>query len=560
MTLDSFLKVVDYSSLLHPACMSQLSSFPHELLTKVISHINNIDLINCIYINKSWNYVVCAYFVYRNLRLANTRVLDACLDMLDETARRRESLELQNQHYKRDYGSYVKSVDLSYDGSTMVLDKYKIIRLATHCVNLETLNIRNSHDLRDDWLMEILKRCPHLIHINLSGCGFLTSRCLESVNALKIRQHLKSLNTIFCYRFWPTVIHMSFPSLTDLKLQVMDMSGFTVVRQLVAACSKSLESLAIIWRYRLSIESVFASASINQILQDVPKLKKLSLDCQTGESLEVYQFPDTLLELQLYCLCSPATAAAVGGLKNMKRLFFNYTFIPQETVQRVLEANGNTIEALGYNEGSGRPLTRALLEPCTNLQSLQTTLAPGIHLGNVVTELYRHRLEHLSNKWEGHTYLPSAFRPIDGLWSLLTANPWPRIRSLDIVNAVVTKEDLYRLPTAFPNIEYLGFIVSLEQDLSPDEWISYFSLFPYLKGIGLRQDLRLPYHISEFWNGRYLRRLQSAYQDWSMNEQHSTENNSPIRNPFDTWPQTLILHTISRDKQSKAPSGSTVGT
>ncbi|CAO3686162.1 unnamed protein product [Umbelopsis vinacea] len=428
--------------------------------------------------------------------------------MLDETARKRESLELQNQHYKRDYASYVKSVDLSYDGSTMVLDKYKIIRLATHCVNLETLNIRNSHDLRDDWLMEILKSHTH---------------------------------------------ELSF--VNGSKLQVMDMSGFTVVRQLVAACSTSLESLAIIWRYRLSIESVFASASINQILQDVPKLKKLSLDCQTGESLEVYQFPDTLLELQLYCLCSPATAAAVGGLKNMKRLFFNYTFLPQETVQRVLEANGNTIEALGYNEGSGRPLTRALLEPCTNLQSLQTTLAPGIHLGNVVTELYRHRLEHLSNKWEGHTYLPSAFRPIDGLWSLLTANPWPRIRSLDIVNAVVTKEDLHRLPTAFPNIEYLGFIVSLEQDLSPDEWISYFSLFPYLKGIGLRQDLRLPYHISEFWNGRYLRRLQSAYQDWSMNEQHSTENNSPIRNPFDTWPQTLILHTISQDKQSKAPSG-----
>lgn len=537
--------------------MSQLSRFPHELLNKIFSHLNKIDLVNCIYINKSWNYVACAYFVYRNLRLASTQALNACLDMLDETAIKRQSPDQASQVSIRNYGSYVKSVDLSYDGSTMVIDKYKIIRLATHCHNLEILNIRNSHDLRDDWVMEILNRCPHLIHINLSGCGFLTSRCLENANAAKIRENLQSLNTIFCYRFWQTPIHMSFPSLTDLKLQVMDMSGFTVVRQLVAACSKSLESLAIIWRYRLSIESVFASASINQILQDVPRLRKLSLDCQTGESLEVYQFPDTLVELQLYCLCSSVTVAAVERLKGMKRLFFNYTFIPQETVQRVLDANGRTLEALGYNEGSGRTLTRALLAPCVNLRSLQTTFSPGIILGNVIEELYRYQLEHLSNKWEGHTYLLSAFKPIEDLWRHLTANPWPKIISLDIVNAVVTKDLLYRLPTAFPNVQYLGFIVSLEQDLSPDEWISYFSLFPHLKGIGLRQDLRIPYHVSEFWNGRYLRRLQSAYQDWTMNEQFSVENTSPIRNPFDTWPQTMILHTMSHDSQSKAVSGST---
>ncbi|CAO3679356.1 unnamed protein product [Umbelopsis ramanniana] len=530
--------------------MSQLATFPHELLTKIISHLNNVDILNCVYINRNWNYVACAYFLYRNLRLANTQTLNACLDMMDQTARKRNSPEHQSEYSGRNYGAYVKSVDLSYDGSNMVLDEYKLTRLATHCHNLETLNIRNSHDLRDEWVAQILKRCPHLIHINLSGCGFLTSRCLESSNAVTIRQNLQVLNTIFCYRFWPTSIHLRFPSLTDLKLQVMDMSGFTVVRQLVEACSISLQSLAIIWRYRLSIESVFASASINQILQNVPKLKKLALDCQTGESLEVYQFPTTIVELQLYCLCAKVTVAAVENLRNLKRLFLNYTFISQTTIQQVLDANGGTLEALGYNEGSGRPLTKSLLAPCVNLRSLQTTLAPGPSLIKVIADLYRQRLEHLSNKWEGHTYIPSAFKPIEGLWELLTSSPWPRIRSLDIVNAVVTKEILYELPKAFPNVEYLGFIVSLEQDLSPDEWISYFSMFPNLKGIGLRQDLRIPYHVSEFWNGRYLKRFQSAYQDWSMNEQYSAENTCPIRNPFDTWPQTMILHTMSRDSQS----------
>lgn len=530
--------------------MSQLATFPHELLTKIISHLNNVDILNCVYINRNWNYVACAYFLYRNLRLANTQTLNACLDMMDQTALKRNSPEHQSEYSGRNYGAYVKSVDLSYDGSNMVLDEYKLTRLATRCHNLETLNIRNSHDLRDEWVAQILKRCPHLIHINLSGCGFLTSRCLANNNAVTIRQNLQVLNTIFCYRFWPTSIHLRFPSLTDLKLQVMDMSGFTVVRQLVEACSNSLQSLAIIWRYRLSIESVFASASINQILQNVPKLKKLALDCQTGESLEVYQFPTTIVELQLYCLCAKVTVAAVENLKNLKRLFLNYTFISQTTIQQVLDANGGTLEALGYNEGSGRPLTKSLLAPCVNLRSLQTTLAPGPSLIKVIADLYRQRLEHLSNKWEGHTYIPSAFKPIEGLWELLTSSPWPRIRSLDIVNAVVTKETLYELPKAFPNVEYLGFIVSLEQDLSPDEWISYFSMFPNLKGIGLRQDLRIPYHVSEFWNGRYLKRFQSAYQDWSMNEQYSAENTCPIRNPFDTWPQTMILHTMSRDSQS----------
>ncbi|KAI8584043.1 hypothetical protein K450DRAFT_221223 [Umbelopsis ramanniana AG] len=534
--------------------MSQLATFPHELLTKIMSHLNNGDILNCVYINRNWNYVACAYFLYRNLRLANTRTLNACLDMMDQTALKRNSPGQQSEYSGRNYGAYVKCVDLSYDGSNMVLDEYKLTRLATHCHNLEILNIRNSHDLRDKWVAEILKRCPHLIHINLSGCGFLTSRCLESTNAVKIRQNLQVLNTIFCYRFWPTSVHMTFPSLTDLKLQVMDMSGFTVVRQLVAACSNSLQSLAIIWRYRLSIESVFASASINQILQNVPKLKRLALDCQTGESLEVYQFPTTLVELQLYCLCAKVTVTAVENLRNLKRLFLNYTFISQSTIQQVLDANGRTLEALGYNEGSGRPLTKALLAPCVNLRSLQTTLAPGPSLINVIADLYRQRLEHLSNKWEGHTYIPSAFKPIEGLWELLTSSPWPRIRSFDIVNAVVTKDILYKLPEAFPNVEYLGFIVSLEQDLSPDEWISYFSLFPNLKGIGLRQDLRIPYHVSEFWNGRYLKKFQSAYQDWSMNEQYSTENICPIRNPFDTWPQTMILHTMSRD----SPSSTTI--
>ncbi|KAH8551975.1 hypothetical protein BGW37DRAFT_319580 [Umbelopsis sp. PMI_123] len=530
--------------------MRQLANFPHELLTKIISHLNSVDVLNCVYINKSWNYVACAYFLYRNLRLANTQTLNACLDMLDQTALKRRSPDHQSEYSSRNYGAYVKAVDLSYDGSNMVLDEDKLIRLATHCYNLEILNIRNSHDLRDAWLAQILKRCPYLIHINLSGCGFLTSQCLENTNASKIRQRLQVLNTIFCYRFWSTTMHMTFPSLTDLKLQVMDMSGFTVVRQLVEACSNSLQSLAIIWRYRLSIESVFASASINQILGNVPKLKKLALDCQTGESLEVYQFPTTIIELQLYCLCSKVTVAAVENLRNLKRLFLNYTFIPQTTIQRILEINGDTLEALGYNEGSGRPLTKALLDPCVNLCSLQTTLAPGPSLTKVIADLYRQNLQHLSNKWEGHTYLPSAFRPIEGLWDLLTSSPWPRIRSLDIVNAVVTKDNLYKLPEAFPNAEYLGFIVSLDQDLSPDEWIAYFSLFPNLKGIGLRQDLRISYHVSEFWNGRYLKRFQSAYQDWSMNEQPSIESTSPIRNPFDTWPQTMILHTMSRDSQS----------
>jgi hypothetical protein len=338
---------------------------------------------------------------------------------------------------------------------------------------------------------------------------------------------------------------MILPSLTDLRLQVMNQAGFEAVRKLVQSCSKTLKSLAILWRYRRDIESISISTNIDDILRETTDLQKLWLDCQTGEKVEIRQFPKTLTELHLYCLCSSQTVEAMQDLGSLKRLFVNYTFISQASLQNILQKNGNGLEALGYNEGSGRPLTRSCLLPCVHLRSLQTHLGMNLELAKVLVELYRGSLEHLTNKWEGHTYLPSAFKPINGLWELLTQEPWTKIKSLDIVNAVATREILPYLPKAFPNVEYLGFIVSLEEDLSSEEWISYFSQFPYLKGIGLRQDLRLPFLVSDFWTGAYLRRYQSAYQDWSMNEQCSRNEINPIRNPFDTWPQTMVLHDMA---------------
>lgn len=525
--------------------MSDVGNFPHELLTKIFARLNNIDRVTCLYVNRNWGYVVSAYFLYRNLRLANTGSLDMCLDMLDQKAKinrtDRQSSQLQN----RDYGSFVKSVDLSYDGSTMVLSKHSLKRLASHCHNLEILKLRNSHDVRDDWVTQMLDVCPYVTQLNLSGCGFVTSRILEHPKYANIRLKLQSLNTIFCYQFLGPQSNITLPSLTDLRLQVMNQAGFEAVRKLVHSCAKSLKSLAILWRYRRDIESIPISTNIDDILGESTNLQKLWLDCQTGEKVEIRRFPRTLTELHLYCLCSSRTVEAMQDLASLKRIFVNYTFISQASLQMILQKNGNALEALGYNEGSGRPLTRSCLLPCVHLRSLQTHLGMNLELAKVLVELYRDTLEHLTNKWEGHTYLPSAFKPINGLWELLTQVPWVKIKSLDIVNAVVTRATLEKLPEAFPNVEYLGFIVSLEEDLSPDEWISYFSKFPYLKGIGLRQDLRLPFLVSDFWTGAFLRRYQSVYQDWSMNEQCLRNEVNPIRNPFDTWPQTMVLHDMA---------------
>lgn len=503
---------------------------PEEILVEVLIHLHRPDVITCLQVNSHWHRVACGNFIYGYLQLPTIERMEGCLATLEETDRNRRDQYRKSSFSRMDYGSLVKSIDLSpcVDFAASV-GAEQIRRLWFLCPNVESIAVAKHNDINDDILKEILEGFPRLKNINFSRTNlnssfFLTEPLLYS----NVYQRLETLNINFSKppKEWSPLL--AFPSLTAFSTDIDSQQSYDMVHHIVSDCANTLQILTL----GLRSSYQYRHGDLDKILREAPRLRNIAVDIQGhSEPPLVTAFGPDLIELAIEGRCGDETARAVSKIKGLKRLCLNCTEISQSHLTLSLEANKQTLLSLAYYETNGFVMTEKMLQCCTNLRSFRGYLQ-GEHSGFIktVTDLYADQLEHLFDVPYGSLPYPNVFHPVPGFWEHVSQRVWPRILALNIVNAPLEKEFFAQLPHIFPSVEYLGIGITSQWKPTTEEWEDWIKKFKNLRGIFIHLTMLDDYPA--FLSPQPMMRLQTSFLEWYLNVQYGKLKCVSERNPL----------------------------
>jgi F-box and leucine-rich repeat protein GRR1 len=194
---------------------------PIELLLCIFEQLpNRKDFYNCLFVCKSWNYLVIP-FLYKSLQIC----------------------PLPQNFPIEKFGHYIKVLDFSsssYDKVDKVTDVL-IQTIAKACPRLRCINLNGCKHLSDSSLEAISKNScsSSLLSINLSGCRKITDVGLKHLS--KSCHYLTSLNVADCGKISDKgVIHIAkgCPGLRQLRLSDCPRVTEQSIEFLVQNCNK----------------------------------------------------------------------------------------------------------------------------------------------------------------------------------------------------------------------------------------------------------------------------------------------------------------------------------
>ncbi|CAB4375259.1 unnamed protein product [Rhizophagus irregularis] len=194
---------------------------PIELLLCIFEQLpNRKDFYNCLFVCKSWNYMVTP-FLYKSLQIC----------------------PLPQNFPIEKFGHYIKVLDFSsssYDKVDKVTDVL-IQTIAMACPRLRCINLNGCKHLSDSSLEAISKNScsSSLLSINLSGCRKITDIGLKHLT--KSCHHLTSLNVADCGKISDKgVIYIAkgCPGLRQIRLSDCPRVTDQSIEILVQNCTK----------------------------------------------------------------------------------------------------------------------------------------------------------------------------------------------------------------------------------------------------------------------------------------------------------------------------------
>ncbi|KAJ2961504.1 hypothetical protein NQZ79_g3289 [Umbelopsis isabellina] len=387
-----------------------------------------------------------------------------------------------------------------------------VVRLISYCSNLESICLCDQYLLRDNSLVKIFKQCPQLKHICLDGLYHISASVFRLSETKSISDQMESMRIGSLYYNDPWQ-NLCFPSLKYLQLH---MTSTEQLLRLLEHCRETLNTLLITvhgWKTKAS-----DWIRLEQAFLELPALKKLGLAVSKRNNAKVTRFSAQLNDIELIGPFPPETFQAISHLKKLKRLCLINCQQPTSFMDKILYNNKDSlITFVGDNVWKRTERSQSPLRLPSSLRCL------GINPGGKQDWSYLD--DHRNSVEQLHISMAHA---TDEFWSSLVKAAWPNVKFCFLCLDPLTLEDLAKLPSTFPNLEYIS-ISNENCSESMSQVYALFDQFPCLRG-GLYQSLRPEVNISK--SNPAAEQLKRYFITWETETHSFTEYLDTIMSPL----------------------------
>ncbi|GAB5588870.1 hypothetical protein Unana1_03770 [Umbelopsis nana] len=168
----------------------------------------------------------------------------------------------------------------------------------------------------------------------------------------------------------------AFPSLQCLKVRVATIANFRRLKQIVAGCRNTLETLSISWKAPSTPDGL---EDISPLILESPKLRAFGLSWKSNSSFRLASFGDRLEHIELVGRDSPQSLGidqvvgeALVLTSGIKTLCFVKSRSIEEYIYRSIDNNWKTLEEIYVYGLSGNAMLAALKSSAAVLTKVTT--------------------------------------------------------------------------------------------------------------------------------------------------------------------------------------------
>ncbi|KAG2174430.1 hypothetical protein INT43_004453 [Umbelopsis isabellina] len=433
--------------------------------------------------------------------------------VFDRTADNRSHPNRQSFYSRTNYSAMTRHLSFRYFRPDEKVSLDDIVRLISYCNNLESICLCDQYLLRDSSLVTIFKHCPQLKHICLDGLYHISASVFQLSETKSVVDQIESLR-IGSFYFDNPWQKLCFPSLKYLQLH-MTSSGQLL--RLLGHCRQTLNTLLITvhgWKTKSS-----DWIRLEQAFLEFPALKKLGLAVSKRNNANITRFGAQLNDIELIGPFPPETFQAISYLKKLKRLCLINCQQPTHLMEKILYNNKDSlITYVGDNVWKRTESTESPLRLSSSLRCLGFN--PGGKQDWSYLDNHRNTVEQLHISMTGS---------IADCWLSMMKAAWPNVKVCFLCVDPLWLEDLTRLPSIFPNLEY----ISISNDICSDsvsQVYAIFNQFPHLRG-GLYEPM-LP--VLESQLDPTAERLKRDFFTWESGTHSFAEKIDTILSPLVT--------------------------
>jgi hypothetical protein len=461
------------------------------------------------------------------------------MTLLEQTALNRQAPERQSFYSRTDYGSLIRRLDLPWTKQSQIqLSASKLRRLVIRCKNIEAISLNDHWNLSDDQLIEVLKHCPRIMHLNLGGAFYTTINAFLHKETKHVSHQIKSLDVRHTLDFWATKKDVWFPSLLDLRVDVGREGDFIRLQDILSHCKDTLRTLVINFK---STDHGHGFAHLNHALREMENLNKLAISfIGRPRGTTVFELGAQIHDFEISGHCPPDVLSSLLSTTHLKRLVLWNCRISTHDINAIVHKNRATLETFFHTDISvpspqfadiKSPIDLSIL---SNLKCVLTTVSNHPSTGTWLCDTYRHQLEHMYIAWNGVDETSTT-----NWFSRLTASPWPKMKCVILSNNVRLSEDeACRFLNIFENLEYIYFLLTETEHLQ-GKFLDQLIQLPYLKGAGGFSSQMLPADAMSRPLKQRLEYLEIAYKEWAKGSQLLGNNEYPIQSAFYSLPGNL---------------------
>ncbi|RUP48948.1 hypothetical protein BC936DRAFT_143580 [Jimgerdemannia flammicorona] len=451
---------------------------PPEILNIIFSYFHNkSDLFTLAQVSKSWADSVCSFYIYPSLRFATPAALQKCLNVFSQTATNRKLRAQQNwsrlvrrklrpalgasrpgfeptQNFYscRNYGLFVREIDLTkLQGKGIVTDR-EIEQLTNNCPYLRSINLYNCHAVTDAAIEHLATKCSYLETVYLAGLTTLTGSFLTALRASCPKLHTLNINLCVAV-FGPHIIESTELShLATLKLDKVTLVDPDLI-MIAQHCAHTLITLSL-------NHCRITDTTIDELACICPRLHHLSIsDLGYVRRLNLARLPPLLRTLNISKnTLTDATLATIARDTHhtLQSIDLSNTSTPPAGIRAILDACPRIERLLITRTILTRDLCLSLLHLAPNLTTLSIRACMVPHpqaLLDALSLAAGSRLKHLD--------LSLSPPPGEDLLRAVSAKGGKeKIETLMVANVdrmgVGGKEVLLELPALFPRLRVLG--------------------------------------------------------------------------------------------------------
>ncbi|KAI7877383.1 hypothetical protein K492DRAFT_209757 [Lichtheimia hyalospora FSU 10163] len=342
---------------------------PPEIIQLVIQHLPRHQILPLLTLNRHWHRVIVAE-LYHVIRIRNIRDQYHYRNLFCETRRSRQGKQQRgNSFYSTmNYAAHVRQLDLSWPYPGKKITDALLDDLTKDCIQLESINIYNCHEITSRGLARVLENC-RIRHLYASMATSITSKCF----LIPPLTHLERLETINLHglsatHFFRSIIKRDKNAIKHLDhIRTIHLTG-PIPNTLIPIIGPTLRDLTL-KHVKNEEQEEEGNRSLQLLFEYAPLLTRIRLKGYHLTSSSLEHLPLHLQALELdHCRLSHDTPLPPPFLKYLKTLELHNTSLKssetwiQQCTERLLRFTAPPeMTALGLNK---------LMERCPHLAHL----------------------------------------------------------------------------------------------------------------------------------------------------------------------------------------------